>query len=109
MSVRVRPRLQPVLARATFVVTDSGGLQEESAHLGIPCAVHRVHTERLDGEGRSMVLTGFSTVKLEDFLTHYERYRGERTLDAHRPSEVRPGSWFAPRPGVPRSAGRRPI
>jgi len=79
---------QPVLARATFVVTDSGGLQEESAHLGIPCAVHRVHTERLDGEGRSMVLTGFSTDKLDDFLTHYERYRGDRTLDAHRPSAV---------------------
>jgi len=75
-----------VLARATFVVTDSGGLQEESAHLGIPCAVHRTHTERPDGEGRNMVLTRFSIDKLNEFLDDYERYRTDASLDAFRPS-----------------------
>lgn len=79
---------QPVLAGATFVVTDSGGLQEESAHLGIPCAVHRVHTERPDGEGRSMILTRFSIGALEEFLADHARYRQDSTLDAHRPSAV---------------------
>lgn len=76
----------PVLARARFVVTDSGGLQEEAEHLGIPCAVHRARTERDDGEGLTMVLTGFRTDKLGDFLDNYERYRTRAALDAFRPS-----------------------
>jgi UDP-N-acetylglucosamine 2-epimerase (non-hydrolysing) len=76
----------PVLARARFVVTDSGGLQEESSHLGIPCAVHRVHTERPEGEGRTMVLTRFSSQRLSDFLTNYENYRSGGSLDDFRPS-----------------------
>ena len=76
----------PVLARARFVVTDSGGLQEESAHLGIPCAVHRIHTERPDGEGRTWVLTRFSPGRLSEFLDGYERYRSGASLDDFRPS-----------------------
>ncbi|WP_258726407.1 UDP-N-acetylglucosamine 2-epimerase [Cellulomonas sp. NS3] len=78
----------PILARARFVVTDSGGLQEESAHLGIPCAVHRVRTERSSGEGVNMVLTGFRSDKLRAFLDDFDRYKGVAALDAYRPSEV---------------------
>ena len=78
----------PILARATFVVTDSGGLQEETAHMGIPCAVHRNKTERPDGEGTRMVLTGFSIDKLRGFLDDYERYRGPAALDAFHPSRT---------------------
>jgi UDP-N-acetylglucosamine 2-epimerase (non-hydrolysing) len=78
----------PILARARFVVTDSGGLQEESGHLGIPCAVHRMRTERPEGDGISLVLTRFRGDRLREFLDDYERYRGEATLDAYRPSEI---------------------
>lgn len=34
------------LERALFVVTDSGGVQEEAAILGVPCVTMRSHTER---------------------------------------------------------------
>jgi UDP-N-acetylglucosamine 2-epimerase (non-hydrolysing) len=78
----------PILARARSVVTDSGGLQEESGHLGIPVAVHRARTERRDGEGISMVLTGFDIGRLRAFLDDYDRYRGEAALDRYRPSAV---------------------
>ncbi|OIQ93353.1 UDP-N-acetylglucosamine 2-epimerase [mine drainage metagenome] len=78
----------PILARARFVVTDSGGLQEESGHLGIPCAVHRAHTERVTGEGKSMVLTKFSMGKLRAFLDNYDRYRSGATLDEYHPSKT---------------------
>lgn len=78
----------PILAKARYVVTDSGGLQEESAHLGIPCAVHRNRTERPDGEGKQMVLTRFSTQRLRAFLDDPERYRVERVLDAYWPSRT---------------------
>ncbi len=34
------------LKKAAFVLTDSGGIQEESSHLGIPCFTLRSNTER---------------------------------------------------------------
>jgi UDP-N-acetylglucosamine 2-epimerase (non-hydrolysing) len=78
----------PILARARFVVTDSGGLQEETAHLGIPCAVHRDRTERHDGEGRSVKITGFSIPALRQFLDDPEPYRVGGLNDAIHPSRV---------------------
>lgn len=78
----------PVLSEAAFVVTDSGGMQEECAHLGIPCAVHRLKTERHQGLGENVVLTGMDTEALARFLTHVDDYRtGDRSDDA-RPSTV---------------------
>lgn len=78
----------PVLAKASFVVTDSGGLQEECGHLGIPCAVHRARTERSDGQGKTMVLTRFDAAVLAAFLKDHQRYATEGSLDAFRPSGV---------------------
>jgi UDP-N-acetylglucosamine 2-epimerase (non-hydrolysing) len=78
----------PVLAGARFVVTDSGGLQQECGHLGIPCAVHRAYTEVMEGEGERMVLTRLDSDRLRGFLDDYERYRSPGTLDDFRPSAV---------------------
>ena len=38
-----------IMARAFAVVTDSGGIQEEASHLGIPVLVIRESTERAEG------------------------------------------------------------
>jgi UDP-N-acetylglucosamine 2-epimerase (non-hydrolysing) len=78
----------PVLSGADFVVTDSGGMQEECAHLAIPCAVHRVKTERHQGLGENVVLTGMDTDRLAHFLTHVDDYRTSDRTDAARPSAV---------------------
>jgi UDP-N-acetylglucosamine 2-epimerase (non-hydrolysing) len=78
----------PVLAKAKFVVTDSGGLQQETGHLGIPCAVHRAHTEVMTGEGERFVLTRLDAGRLRGFLDDHERYRAAGTLEEFRPSAV---------------------
>ncbi|MFI9811891.1 UDP-N-acetylglucosamine 2-epimerase [Saccharothrix variisporea] len=88
----MRPKLRyaqflPVLARARFVVTDSGGLQEECAYLGVPAAIHRKRTERRQGLGDNVVLTGMDPDRLASFLTDPESLRRPSRLDDHHPTE----------------------
>jgi UDP-N-acetylglucosamine 2-epimerase (non-hydrolysing) len=88
---RLRPKARyleflPMLARAEFVVTDSGGLQEECAYLGVPCAIHRERTERHQGLGENIVLTGMQVPNLESFLNDYEDYRRPSALEQFHPS-----------------------
>ena len=46
------------LAKCSFVITDSGGIQEESAFLRKPCLVCRKETERAEGLGNFSLLCG---------------------------------------------------
>jgi UDP-N-acetylglucosamine 2-epimerase (non-hydrolysing) len=59
------------LVSSTLVVTDSGGVQEESAALGLPCVIHRKTSERFDGlqEGGSAALTGLNVSQLVNLIT----------------------------------------
>ncbi len=62
--IRLMPPLSPdvfqnLLARCAAVLTDSGGIQEEAAALGIPALVLREHTERGEGVAAGgLCLTG---------------------------------------------------
>jgi UDP-N-acetylglucosamine 2-epimerase (non-hydrolysing) len=78
----------PILARAELVVTDSGGLQEECAYLGVPCAIHRERTERHQGLGENIVLTGMQVPALESFLDDYQSYRRPSALERFHPSRT---------------------
>ena len=89
----LRPKLSylrflPVLAGAELVVTDSGGLQEECAYLGLPCAIHRDRTEQHRGLGENIVLTGLDDGVLARFLTDAAHHRRPSVLDAHHPSRT---------------------
>ncbi len=74
--------------RCAFVVTDSGGSQEESYYLDLPCLVHRVKTERREGLGENAVLSGLDAAVLRRFLRHPGRYRRRTELPAASPSDV---------------------
>ncbi|MFN3398780.1 MAG: non-hydrolyzing UDP-N-acetylglucosamine 2-epimerase [Ferrovibrio sp.] len=39
-------RFMALVSKARFAVTDSGGLQEETSHMGVPCLTLRPNTER---------------------------------------------------------------
>jgi UDP-N-acetylglucosamine 2-epimerase (non-hydrolysing) len=74
--------------RAAFVVTDSGGSQEECYYLDVPCLLHRVRTERREGLGENAVLSGMRIDVLRDFLQDPTRFRRRTPLPAASPSDV---------------------
>ena len=81
-------RFVALLRRADFVVTDSGGLQEECAFLGKPCLVHRVKTERSDGLGASVRLSGMRVVELNRFLGNRDLFQTEQSPQSTSPSAI---------------------
>ena len=74
--------------RSAFVVTDSGGSQEECYYLDLPCLVHRVKTERREGLGENAVLSGMSSDVLRHFLDEPTRFSRRTALAAASPSEL---------------------
>jgi UDP-N-acetylglucosamine 2-epimerase (non-hydrolysing) len=74
--------------RSAFVVTDSGGSQEECYYLDLPCLVHRMKTERREGLGENAVLSGMSADVLRDFLGDPTRFRRRASLPPASPSDV---------------------
>jgi UDP-N-acetylglucosamine 2-epimerase (non-hydrolysing) len=74
--------------RSAFVVTDSGGSQEECFYLDLPCLVHRIRTERGEGLGENVVLSGMRVDVMRDFLREPERFRRRSELPAVSPSDV---------------------
>ncbi len=76
-----------MLAAAPLVITDGGSIQEECALLGVPTMLWRARTERPDGIGANVVLSGYRPRTIEEFVGEPERYRRKpRDLD-DRPSE----------------------
>jgi UDP-N-acetylglucosamine 2-epimerase (non-hydrolysing) len=81
-------RFMPLLARASFVVTDSGGLQQECGILGKPAAIHREAVESQQGIGDNLVLTGLDMQVLRDFLATWRDYARPSLLEQFHPTEV---------------------
>jgi len=77
-----------LLRRSAFLITDSGGSQEECYYLDHPCLVHRLKTERREGLGENVILSEFDFDVLREFLADPERYRGRRRLPPTAPSDV---------------------
>ncbi|WJM15006.1 UDP-N-acetylglucosamine 2-epimerase [Microbacterium arborescens] len=60
---------------ARFIVTDSGGIQQEAAVFGVPTLVHRKVSESREGIGSSAVLSRWDANAVADFLRNFEEYR----------------------------------
>lgn len=77
-----------VLSGADFVVTDSGGLQEECAFLNMPCLIYRLATERTDGLGRNVVMAKYDLDVVEEFLQNPDKYRSKTAPKIESPTKV---------------------
>lgn len=77
-----------VVRGAEFVVTDSGGVQEETALLGIPTLIHRKATERAEGLGRNAILSEWENENIAQFLADYKKYRQLESVPVGSPSDI---------------------
>jgi UDP-N-acetylglucosamine 2-epimerase (non-hydrolysing) len=75
-----------MLRAAPLVVTDGGSIQEECALLGVPTLVWRRHSERADGVGANVVISGHDPAVEAAFLADPERYRRPSSLPDVSPS-----------------------
>ncbi len=71
-----------LVSKARFIISDGGSIQEEAFYLGVPCLVLRETTERDEGLGENVLLSGFDDTKTERFLENPETYRRKPTLAA---------------------------
>jgi UDP-N-acetylglucosamine 2-epimerase (non-hydrolysing) len=78
----------PVMRRSAFLVTDSGGSQEESFYLDIPCLIHRKRTERQEGLGENVVLSEYRSDALRVFLADPFIHRRSSDLPTSQPSDI---------------------
>jgi UDP-N-acetylglucosamine 2-epimerase (non-hydrolysing) len=71
-----------------FVITDSGGSQEECFYLDRPCLVHRKRTERPEGLGENVVLSQMRAETLRAFISSPYEYRRKSVLPETSPSDI---------------------
>jgi UDP-N-acetylglucosamine 2-epimerase (non-hydrolysing) len=64
-----------LLLGAKWVITDSGGLQQECSYLGVPTLIHRKTTESFEGLGENIQLSHFEIEKIEIFVENFKMYR----------------------------------
>ena len=82
----VYPLFMEFVAGSEFVITDSGGLQQELALLGIPTLIHRKSTETSDGLNSNILLDELNNEKLIEFLGNYNSLRMPKVLLNESPS-----------------------
>ncbi|HEX6254747.1 MAG TPA: UDP-N-acetylglucosamine 2-epimerase [Euzebyales bacterium] len=75
------------IAGARLVITDGGSVQEECALLGVPTLLWRARTERSDGLGANVVLSGYRPQTVAEVIADPDRYRRGRADLDRRPSE----------------------
>lgn len=75
-----------LLRDAEFVVTDGGSNQEELSYLGVPCLLLRKATERQEGLGANVMLSGLEKVEVHRFLQDYQAFATSGSEPAVSPS-----------------------
>jgi UDP-N-acetylglucosamine 2-epimerase (non-hydrolysing) len=77
-----------LLRRSGFLISDSGGSQEECAFLGIPCVIHRAVSEHDTGLDGSVVLSRLNLDVVRGFLENPARWRIPAAETGTGPSRI---------------------
>jgi len=77
-----------VLSGARYVVTDGGSNQEECYYLGKPCLILRKVTERTEGLGHNVVLSGLDMNVIDEFFENPARYNKPPIHTEESPSKM---------------------
>ncbi|MBN2541952.1 UDP-N-acetylglucosamine 2-epimerase [bacterium] len=64
-----------MVSQSEFVISDGGGLQEETYFLDVPILILRNRTERKYGLGETACLSKFNDKVIEYFFEHYPEFR----------------------------------
>ena len=70
-----------LMVQARFLLTDGGSNQEESAELGIPCLLLRIHTERRDGLGKNVELSCLKPDRIREFVDRHRSAKWDSRID----------------------------
>jgi UDP-N-acetylglucosamine 2-epimerase (non-hydrolysing) len=70
-----------LVRKSNMILTDSGGLQEESLFFNIPCGVMRKVTERPEVLDKNARLLTFDNSNVNDFLRHADEYKSKNTSE----------------------------
>lgn len=81
-------KLINLVAGADFVVTDGGGIQEETYFLNVPCLIMRNKTERLEGLTETAFISDFNEKKVNFFVDNYKSFKRKRTDFVESPSKI---------------------
>jgi UDP-N-acetylglucosamine 2-epimerase (non-hydrolysing) len=89
----LRPRMAyspfvGLLAGARFVVSDGGSNQEELSYLGIPTVLMRAATERQEGVGGCVLVSGYDAGRIAGFLDSVKPQPAAALQQAPSPSEL---------------------
>ena len=79
--LQIYPRFIKIINESRFVVTDGGGLQEETSYLGKPCLVLRNLTERKQGLSKNVKISKFDASIINDFIQNYQEYEKKSIID----------------------------
>ncbi len=70
-----------------FVLSDGGGLQEETYFLNVPCLILRNRTEREIGLNETSMLSKFDDEKINYFLQNYTKFHRRKEFIQKYPSK----------------------
>jgi UDP-N-acetylglucosamine 2-epimerase (non-hydrolysing) len=77
-----------VVANSLFVISDGGGLQEETYFLDVPCLLLRNKTERTVGLDVTACLSDMKWEKIDSFFENFERFHRRKDFKREYPSRL---------------------
>jgi UDP-N-acetylglucosamine 2-epimerase (non-hydrolysing) len=90
-NLKILPKMRYIdfiryVAKADFVITDSGGLRQEMEYLGKPLIIHRTEIEYQKQEKSSLRLTNLSIQEMTKLIEHHEELSTKVDSDFVSPS-----------------------